>query len=65
MALKAWHAPTPGASVSKQVMHRALHASEQEFGSCCHAQPAARIVRALDDAKAANVLVQAYAQLAR
>ncbi len=63
-ALEAWHAPTLGAGISEQAMHRALHTSDEHFDSYCHAQPPARVRRALDDAKARSVPAQARVQLA-
>ncbi len=51
------------ASVSRPCTAR--HISEQEFDCYCHAQPPARIVRALNDAEAANDPAQARVQLAR
>ncbi len=46
-------------------MHRVLCTSELEFDCCCHAQPPARIRRALDDADAATVPAAVRVQLAR
>jgi hypothetical protein len=64
-ALAAWHAPPPGADISELAMHRALCTSKLEFDCYCHAQPPARIKRALDDTDAATVPAAVHVQLAR
>ncbi len=61
-ALDVWHAPKPGAGVSKPAIHRAPPTSNKQFDIYSHAQPPVRSWRALGGAEASNVPAQARVQ---